>query len=103
MKTALGTKRTLLRDEAGATTLAFYDAAGILFDNRLKAAEVREESYSFTMPESTPGSLLKLSATLYYVAYPDSFATRLSLPKAEPIRVAWTEVNLPPGQPAGTL
>ena len=85
--------RTLLSDSEGGATLAFYDAASILFDNRLNASEVREESYQFTVP-GTAAAPVKLVAAMYYQAYPDSFATRLGLAKSEPIRVAGAAAEL---------
>jgi hypothetical protein len=79
--------RTILADDHGAPTLAFYLAKKVVFDNRLNASEVRVESYRVKLPE-TKEPRLSLVAVLYYVPYPDSFATRLGLPKAEPVQVA---------------
>jgi hypothetical protein len=85
--------RTILADDRGVPTLAFYLAKSVVFDNRLNASEVRVETYRLQLPETKePG--LSLAATLYYVPYPDSFAARLGLPKAEPVQVASARVEL---------
>ena len=85
--------RTILADEKGLPTLAFYLAKKVVFDNRLNASEVRVESYRVKLPD-TKEPRLSLVATLHYVAYPDSFAARLGLPKAEPVRVASATAEL---------
>ena len=89
--------RTLLGDRRGAPTLAFYLGKTILFDNRLHASEVRGETYRLKLAQPAPPSVTLL-ATMYYVAYPDAFADRLGLPKAEPVQVASTcaEIRLRP-------
>ncbi len=79
--------RTLLSDGSRKPTLAFHEAKHIDFDNRLDAAEVREETFRAKIPRSL-GQTTTMHAALYYVAYPHSFATRLGLPKAEPVQVA---------------
>jgi len=85
--------RTILANELGVPTLAFYLAKKVIFDNRLNASEIRLESYHIKLPP-TKEPRLSLVATLYYVPYPDSFATRLGLPKAEPVQVASAKIEL---------
>jgi hypothetical protein len=89
--------RTLLADRRGKPTLAFYEARGIIFDNRLNASEVRSENYRLKVPATSARSMV-LCAHLYYVAYPDSFAQRLALAKAVPVEIASarTEVSVDP-------
>lgn len=85
--------RTLLTDARGRSTLAFYDAKHIAFDNRLEASEVRREVFELPLPDAAEPTI-QLTATMYYVAYPDSFAERLGLPKAEPVKIASTETRM---------
>ena len=85
--------RTILADARGVPTLAFYLAKSVVFDNRLNASEVRVETYRGKLPE-TKEPRFSLVATLYYLPYPDSFAARLELPKAEPVQVASARVEL---------
>jgi nitrate/TMAO reductase-like tetraheme cytochrome c subunit len=89
--------RTLLADSRGATTLAFYLAKRVLFDNRLNASEVRVENYRLKLPGLLPPRLTVL-ATMYYAAYPDAFAARLKLPKAEPVVVASAKTQVQLGR-----
>jgi len=86
--------RTLLADRRGKTTLAFYDAQKIIFDNRLNAAEIRPERYTLRISANTTATEAIVSARLYYVAYPDAFAQRLGLPKAEPVTIASTQTEI---------
>jgi hypothetical protein len=79
--------RAILTDKSGKQTLSSYDATKIIFDNRLSAAEIREEIYRFRVPEDAKEKLL-LYADLYYFSYPGSFATRLGLPKADGVVIA---------------
>ena len=79
--------RAILVDKAGKQTLSSYDATEIIFDNRLSAAEIREETYHFRVPKNAKGRLL-LFADLYYFPYPGSFAERLGLPKADGVVIA---------------
>jgi hypothetical protein len=79
--------RAILADETGKQTLSSYNATKIIFDNRLSAAEIREEAYHFRVPGDAKGRLL-LFADLYYFPYPGSFAKRLGLPKADGVVIA---------------
>lgn len=84
--------RTLLEDDRGEVTLAFYAARRIRFDNRLNAAEVRPEIYCLSVPPAQ-APRVTLIARLYYVAYPDVFAERLHLPKYVPVEIASTRAE----------
>jgi len=72
--------RTVLVDAAGKQTLAFYDAVKIIFDNRLSASEIRDETFYFKIPQDFKDKIL-LQANLNYLPYPSSFSTRFGLPK----------------------
>ncbi len=87
--------RSILEDSEGRPTLAFYDAAGIVFDNRLEAGEKRLENYSVTIPEELKAGVLKLSAALYYLPYPHRFADQYGAPQPEPVSVATFEKEVP--------
>lgn len=79
--------RTILVDQRGKRTLVFYDAVKIIFDNRLKAGEIRKETYSFKIPRAAKGTL-SLAAELYFFPYPGSFAQRLGLPQPQAVKIA---------------
>ena len=79
--------RAVYVDKTGKQTLASYDAVKITFDNRLNAAEVRKESYRFTVPERASGAVT-LTATLYYLPYPSAFSSGLGLPGPEAVEIA---------------
>ena len=82
--------RALFNDAQGRLTGLLHEAAKVRFDNRLEAAEIRREAYSFAIPAGakTPATL---TASLYYAPYPVTFARRLRLPPAEPVLVARCE------------
>lgn len=79
--------RVIFVDQRGKRTMASYDAVKILFDNRLKATEIRKEAYRFRIPYDAKGTL-SLTADLYFFPYPGSFAERLGLPQPQAINVA---------------
>jgi hypothetical protein len=79
--------RSILVDGTGEQTLSSYNATRIIFDNRLSAAEIRKEVYRFKIPEDAEAKLM-LFADLYYFPYPDSFAERLGLQKADGVVIA---------------
>ena len=78
--------RQVFHDSSGKLTLASYEAARTVFDNRLDAAEMRKEKYSIKVPE-TKGTVY-ITAKLYYLVYPDSVARRLDIKPAEKIELA---------------
>lgn len=81
--------RAVCLDKNGEQTLFSYDAFKIIFDNRLNASEIRKETYRFKLPEYAKGSL-ELTANLYYLRYPGSFAKQLGVPEAKVIAIAST-------------
>ena len=66
-------------DKTGRPTLSSYNAVGIVFDNRLKACEVRRETYLFKVPQKAAGQVV-FRASLNYLPYPEGFAERFGLP-----------------------
>ena len=86
--------RALFNDAQGRMTGLLHEAAKVRFDNRLEAAEIRREAFAFTVPANASGPVT-LTASLHYAPYPRSFATRLRLPPAEPVRVAQAEIKTP--------
>jgi hypothetical protein len=87
--------RAIFADSESQATLNSYDAVTKLFDNRLKAAEKREETYRFTIPETVKGDIL-INATLKYLPYSSTFSEHLGLPKPEAVIVAQREIRLGP-------
>ncbi|MFO1522685.1 MAG: hypothetical protein U1F77_10715 [Kiritimatiellia bacterium] len=85
--------RAVFTDRKGRMTGSLLEAARVLFDNRLNAAEVRREAYTLAVPHEAKGDLA-LTASLYYAPYPLSFAKRLDLPAAKPVLVARTGIQL---------
>jgi len=79
--------RTVLADAKGRPTLSSHLAKTKIFDNRLNASEILLEPYQLTPPNAT-ATKATLFANLYYVPYPDAFARRLGLPKADPVKIA---------------
>lgn len=86
--------RALLADGRGRVTLASHLAQSILYDNRLNASEVRTETYAVEWP-APAGSRAVLRAVMYYVAYPDSFADQLGLPRATHVPIAAASAEIP--------
>jgi len=91
--------RSIFVDAAGVQTLASYNAARIVFDNRLKAEEVRTERYSFRVPDDAREPLAFI-ARARYLPYPGSFARALSISPASPHLLAEAHqaliISLPP-------
>jgi len=85
--------RAIFADAKGQATLNSYDAVAKLFDNRLKSAEKRRESYQFTIPEGVKGDLT-IEATLKYLPYSSIFTDGLGLPKPEAVVVARKKIEL---------
>jgi len=78
---------------AGQATLDSYNAVAKLFDNRLKAAEKRKESYRFRISEGAKGDIT-IKATLKYLPYSSTFTDRFGLPSPEAVIVAQRELRL---------
>ncbi|MDA8431461.1 MAG: multiheme c-type cytochrome [Nitrospiraceae bacterium] len=79
--------RSVFVDGGGRPTLSSYDAVAVAFDNRLNAAEVRQETYRFAVPHDTTGRVA-VTARLQYLPYPSSFTRRFGLTKEEPYEIA---------------
>ncbi|MDF1562296.1 MAG: multiheme c-type cytochrome [Deltaproteobacteria bacterium] len=77
-------------DQAGERTFSLFDAAKMVFDNRLEAGEVRNETYYLRLPEEVRGEVT-IEASLYYLRYPEVFARQLEVPAFEPVRFASAE------------
>lgn len=89
--------RAVCVDSAEKQTMYAFDAEKIIFDNRLLADEVRKELYIFPVPEDI-GSRLTLTAKLYYLRYPDSFAEKVGAEKAKLIELASVRKDIEFGQ-----
>jgi hypothetical protein len=85
--------RAVFTDATGQATLDSYNAVASLFDNRLKAAEKRRESYRFMMPEGAKGDIT-IKATLKYLPYSSTFTKRFDIPSPEAVIVAQREIRL---------
>ena len=85
--------RAIYVDETGKQTLSSYKAVNIIFDNRLDAAEIRKESYHFTIPKDVSGKVL-LAAQLIYLPYPGSFSDSLGLPRPGAVTIATAEKEI---------
>lgn len=85
--------RAIYLDKTGKQTLSSYEAVEIAFDNRLDAAEIRKETYLFTIPKDVPGKIT-LIAQLQYLPYPSSFAKKFGLPSQEGVVIARAEKEL---------
>ena len=85
--------RAVFLDGSGQATLDSYDAVAKSFDNRLKAAEKRIESYRFMIPEGAKGDLA-IRAVLKYLPYSSTFTGRFGLPLPEEVIVAQKEIRL---------
>ncbi|HEX9400900.1 MAG TPA: multiheme c-type cytochrome [Anaeromyxobacter sp.] len=81
------TYRAVYFDESGRQTLSSYEAARIVWDNRLDPGERRNEAYEFTIPAEVRGTL-RLEARLVYLSFPTWLAKRMEVRAAEPIQVA---------------
>ena len=86
--------RAIFADDSGQATLDSYDAVEKLFDNRLKAAEKRQELYRLMIPEGLESDLL-IEATLKYLPYSSTFTDRFGLSKPEAVIVAQQKMLLP--------
>lgn len=79
--------RTVLLNAAGRQALFQYDAVRNAFDNRLDAAEVRNELYYLKVPDNYSG-MVTLEAHLYYKGAPSSFTKRIQAPDFVPVLIA---------------
>lgn len=79
--------RTVLMNSAGRQSLYQYDAIKNIFDNRLKAEEIRYESYYLEIPDGFSGNL-KVEAALYYRGAPSSFMKRIKVRDVPPVLIS---------------
>ncbi|MCF8056030.1 MAG: hypothetical protein K9K37_05260 [Desulfocapsa sp.] len=79
--------RAICVDPEGEQALFSFDAQKIIFDNRLEASEVRQEFFTFQVPDDI-GQPFTLSASLKYLRYPGSLAEELGIEEAKPITLA---------------
>jgi cytochrome c554/c'-like protein len=86
--------RAIFVDGTGKPTLSSYDAVRVVFDNRLNAGEIREETYRLTIPQEARG-ILRLRASLNYLPYPSAFSSRFGFPRPESVEIASAEREVP--------
>lgn len=79
--------RAICVDADEQQTLYAFDAQKMIFDNRLQADEIRKEYFTFKVPEDIDQDVA-LVAQLYYLRYPDTFAEKLGVKKAKPVKLA---------------
>ena len=76
--------RSVFVDAKGKQSLFHYDAVKNIFDNRLNAAEVRQEIYQLQIPPGFSGHI-NLLATLTYMGAPSSFTRHVLVPAFNPV------------------
>ncbi|UCH81976.1 MAG: hypothetical protein JSW20_04950 [Nitrospiraceae bacterium] len=79
--------RSIYVDKESRHTLASYEAVRIIFDNRIRACEMREETYDFEITDNA-GDSITIEAGLYYMPYPAAFAEKLDLPEPEAFEIS---------------
>lgn len=79
--------RMVLVNSAGRQSLYQDTAVKNEFDNRLNAAEVRNEAYYLKLPAGFSGKVM-IEADLYYRGAPSSFTKRMKVPDFSPVLVA---------------
>ena len=79
--------RSVLVDAKGRQSLFYPDATRHVFDNRLKATEIRNEGYELQVPPNYSGQIT-LSATISYRIAPSSFATNAQVADFKPVVIA---------------
>ncbi len=79
--------RSIYVDKGGKQILSSYNAAKIVFDNRLKAEEIRKERYYFRIPKDAKGQVT-FTAKINYLRYPGSFASSLRIEQIEAVELA---------------
>ena len=89
--------RAICVDPEGQQALFSFDAHNIIFDNRLNAGEIRQEFYTFKIPEEA-GTEFTLEARLKYLRYPRSLAEKLGVAAAKSIELATVRKNIVLGE-----
>lgn len=79
--------RAIVVDKKGKQTLNNWEAVSKVFDNRLKAGEVRREMFRFTLPPEASGNL-EASVSLRYLRYPPGFVKSSEISPAESVLIA---------------
>lgn len=79
--------RSVFVDAKGRQSLFHYDAEKHVFDNRLKAAEIRSEVYELNVPANFSGHIT-LTATLSYQGAPSSFTRHVEVTDFKPVVIA---------------
>lgn len=79
--------RMVMVNSAGRQSLYQGTAVKNDFDNRLNAAEVRNEAYYLKLPTGFSGKVT-LEANLYYRGAPSSFTRRMQVPDFRPVLVS---------------
>ncbi len=79
--------RTIFVDPDFRQTFSSYKARDIIFDNRLEAAEIRRETYTFIVPSAT-SEYVAFQAVLRYLPYPYPFARQVGIPRPEAVEIA---------------
>jgi len=85
--------RAIFVDKSGKQTLSSYNAAKIIFDNRLDAEEIRKETYRFRIPQNAKGKVY-LFAALNYLPYPGAFADRFGLQVRDAVEIAFAKKEI---------
>jgi hypothetical protein len=85
--------REVLLDGRRRQTFAPWEAVSIAWDNRLRAGEVRDETYAVTFPRDTAGKA-RVDVRLVYAAYPTTIADALEVARAKPTQVSSASTEL---------
>lgn len=85
--------RAVFADAQGTPSLFHTETVSNLFDNRLKAEEIRNEALSIHLPVDYTGSI-NLSAKLCYRGVPSSFTRSLGVEDVAPVVIASVEQKI---------
>lgn len=87
--------RAVFGDKGGVPVASVFDASQSLFDNRLKALEVRKEQYLIVIPNQLQKPI-RIEARLMYLLYPATLASTLGVTPAHPVVISRAEKLLEP-------
>jgi hypothetical protein len=79
--------RSVLVNAAGRQSLFEYGKYKNVFDNRLKANEIRKEGYYLKLPDNFSGKVT-IDAFLYYKSAPTTYTRRMQIPDVASVLVA---------------
>ena len=85
---------SIFLDKNNKHTYTFYDAAKIVFDNRLKPKETRIETYKWKIPVDTPVGEVIISVKLNYRALPQSLSDYIEAGEIPVTEVAYDEASI---------